>query len=299
MEIQKTKVILQDDNFLTWKYEITMILTQRRIAKVIKYYSFANYLEGNDLELEEAKKKSKRVKWQEDDEAAKGFIGLSVDPKYYSTVQKANTSYEVMGELEKLFEGKNNAKRFKLKDDFHNSKQKKYESLTNYLDRIKLINDDLISLDDDGYNEYDLSVKIISTLLDNYEPVKMSCLMIPKEELNLNFLRQRFAMDSSNSNQRNNGVSVNNINHNNNNNNNNNACYKCGMTNHKAKFCKSPQWKIDKYRNNGNNNNNNDNNDYNNKTNQFQGQQQNRKNGNNNNNNNNRNNNNNNNEEEE
>jgi hypothetical protein len=61
MEIQKTKVILQDDNFLTWKYEITMILTQRRIAKVIKYYSFANYLEENDLELEEAKKKSKRV----------------------------------------------------------------------------------------------------------------------------------------------------------------------------------------------------------------------------------------------
>ena len=236
MEIHKTKIILQEDNYANWKYEITMILTQRRMAKVINHKTFDDYIKENDLEYEEKKMASKRMKWKEDDEAARGFIGLSVDPMYYSTVQESKTAYQVMSKLKALFEGKNVANKFKLKDEYYNTKQKKNESLSSYLERVKLINDKLIALGDPAIPEYDLCVKIITTLLGDYMPVKMSCLMLKEEELNLNYLRQRFAMETPNNNtQKSNGVSVNNFNH------NNNACYKCGMTYHKARFCRSLQ----------------------------------------------------------
>ncbi|MGZ7209761.1 MAG: hypothetical protein ACXVHV_07785, partial [Methanobacterium sp.] len=292
MEVHKTKIILQEDNYANWKYEITMILTQRRIAKVITYESFTDYLDKNGLKYENEKMASKRMKWKEDDEAAIGFIGLSVDPIYYSTVKEAESAYQVMSKLEELFEGKNNANKFKLKEEYHNMRQKKNESLTNYLERVKLVNDKLVAVGSDPIKEYDICVKIITTLLGENTPIKMACLMLKEEELTLNYLRQRFAMEMPNGNTRLNGVSINYIN----NNNNKNGCYKCGMTNHKAKFCRSPQWKIDEYNNirNNNNNNNNNNNIYNNNNgnrnfryNNNGNNSNNRNNGNNNNNNNN------------
>ncbi len=227
-----------------------MILTQKKLIKVTQYENFDAFVLAKQVKYEN--ESVKRVEWEENDDAAKGFIGLSVDMKYYSTVESSSSSYELLLNIKNLFDGQNIANKFKLKDEFHNSRQNKNEKLLNYLDRVNMINDQLIVLGDKPMNNYDICVKIITTLLPEYNPVKMSCLMLDEKELNINYLRQRFAMESNNI------INYNNNNNNPNtklNNNNNieinnvlNGCFKCGMINHKANNCKSPQWKIDKYK---------------------------------------------------
>jgi hypothetical protein len=111
----KSKTILTDNNFSKWEYELVMYLTMKNLLKAIRYESLEAYITAKELNYDAKELQTQKVKWMEADDAARGYIGLSVDAKYHATVKSCATSYELYNEIRALFDGHAVAQKFKLK----------------------------------------------------------------------------------------------------------------------------------------------------------------------------------------
>src|SRR5262249_16843282 len=138
------------------------------------------------------------LKWSTDDEKAIAYIGSHVDTKYYSAISEGKSAYLVWEKINKLFEGLNTANKLVLKIEFYNASQQPNESLLKYLDRIILITDKLKDL---GWQtpESEICIKVISSIAPEYKPIQMACIMLSEKDLNVNYLRQQFALESKSS----------------------------------------------------------------------------------------------------
>jgi hypothetical protein len=211
METPKTKIILKDDNNAQWRFQTTMQLKNKRVYKNIQFQSYKEYAKAKALKIDQTQETTKLVEWEEDDQVALSIVGMHVDTKFNSIILESKSAYDAWIKLEQLFQGINNANLFKLKYQLNTEHQNNNETLLDYLNRIVLINNKIKDLGEQPLDDYDLSMKIISTINNNYEPIRMACLMINKKELTINYLSQRFAMElSTNNNNNNNSIQNNN-----------------------------------------------------------------------------------------
>jgi hypothetical protein len=72
MDSKSTKTILLDNNFSKWDYDIRMLLNTKNLLKTIKYPNFDEFLLAFEIKYSEEQYPIQRLKWYENDEAARG-----------------------------------------------------------------------------------------------------------------------------------------------------------------------------------------------------------------------------------
>jgi len=181
-ETKQKTVNLRDDNFYRWKFEISMLLRQKSLFQNIEYKDVDAYIIGKMIKLSSDDEAKLRLKWSFDDDKAMAYIGSNVDPKYYSTITNSQSAYEIWKNIAKLFEGVNTANKLSLKVEFYNAKQQSHETLLKYLDRILFITD---KLQDIGSKtpEFEICIKVISSISSEYLPIQMACIMLNEKDL--------------------------------------------------------------------------------------------------------------------
>jgi hypothetical protein len=239
-------------------------------VKPVKPSMIANKKRVIEIVGDESKYFNKLEEWNDGDVRALSIIGLNVGNRFQKFIRIATTAHQLWQLLLNEFGSYNCNNLLDLKCKFYEAKMSEKESLLNYVDRI---NDIIEKLEAIGCvtDDSEVCYKVLSSLPEKYKPLKLTCLMIPRDQLNISRLRQQFSLDSSSSSNEKSKKS-----------NQEEAlslaqkdivCFKCGGKGHKSFECRSSQSKIDKYqekkkekekekegsnssRNNNNNNNN-------------------------------------------
>ncbi len=174
------------------------------------------YLDTKVIKLEEAIEQAFKARWETENEKAVGIIGQHVAPSFYPLISETNSAFKIWNNLAKHFEGTNKVNKLTLKNEFYSTHQQPNESLLIYLDRLILISQKLSDLGNKTPEE-EICYKAISSLNIEYKPIQMAVLMMDEKDLNINYLRQQFALETNNNNNNQqkqnkpNGVQVNTV----------------------------------------------------------------------------------------
>ena len=180
--------------------------------------------------------------WTDGNIKACSLIGLHVGNRFQKFVRMTGSAYELWNAILQEFENYNNSNLLELKVKFYEAKMQERESLLDYVDRITLIIENLEAI---GCftEEIEVCYKILSSILDRFKPITMTCMMIPKEKLNVNYLRQQFALDFTKGSKKNQDEAALQFEKKD----KDTICYKCGKKGHKSFDCKTSKYKCDEY----------------------------------------------------
>lgn len=248
--MEKENVIkLTDENFYHWKFEVKMGLQLKNLWKNVEFNSIEEYFlsfvdakqEADAAEMLADITTKERREWIVDGQKAIAYIGTRISSKFFNKVRDAKTAHGAWTEICREFEGLNKASKLTLKCKFYEAKMDPEESLSKFLDRILLIVDKLTDIGV-ATPEWEVCCKILSALPEAYIPVKMSCLMMPEDQLTTSFLKNQFALEEPSEKKADPDEALNTDVKK-----ENRTCFKCGTRGHIATNCTAPKSKVDAY----------------------------------------------------
>jgi len=232
---------LRDDNFLRWRFEMTNLLRSKGLWKYCQYpfgksttisttpsstktlkttqrtdvqdYSFDDAVdEEDDDEGSKGKEAIQKTtitpptstQHQNDieyDQKALGKISLNVTEKFYDLIYDSDNAFSAWNAISKYFSVLKASTKLALKLEFYRMQQKKGESLSDYMDRVKDNWDQLRAIGDKT-PEADVCYKIVATIRIQYDNIATTFFNTPENQLELDTLKACFKLTDTRENQR-------------------------------------------------------------------------------------------------
>jgi len=187
-----------------------------------------------------------KFSWVKERPQAKAFLENSVIDKLIPIVHNSVTAYDAFRNLQRNCIGFKNAQILGLTKELNNLQQGDNESLVNFIDRVKKLNNKFKDLGEE-LNERQIVMNVLSHLTSKYEPFQMIFSTLPEEKYTLENLEDQalvqasFKYNSKKERKEDTGIDLYNMEH-------NQKCDLCGMNNHSSKTCRAPEWKKNKYK---------------------------------------------------
>jgi hypothetical protein len=214
--------LTDESKYFSWSYEMEMYLRTKGLWNTVVFNCveiaelFSRNEQNNlgaDATPEQAADRiaerriqisdETRKQWKKDEGKANGYIAQSVGELFYPIVRDpANaTARQLWNAIRDRCQGVNSALRIALEDKYNRAKMEDFENLRQYLDRITGITNQLATMNV-HIPEERICSKILSSMRAKYEPVRMTIIMQPIENLTLANLRQQFSLEQGTEKQR-------------------------------------------------------------------------------------------------
>jgi len=227
---------LNSSNFYGWSQNMEVLLTQQKLKRFIEFQSFDNWylhsniksdhelgylrkrdviLSGNedqewkdasierlddkyfqDLSFWSREKAKARIKWDSDQEVTQGYLRGSIETTLWSQIRDLGSAYEMWVKLKEMCLTAEVGNLIILYKEFFELTLKKDEQLISFLSRVQNILDRLIDLGEDLTPAL-VCYKVLSSLGDKYNALTQGLFQVPKQSLNMDLLRQKFALEDS------------------------------------------------------------------------------------------------------
>lgn len=227
---------LNSSNFYGWSQNMEVLLTQQKLKKFIEFQNFDNWyihsyiksdhelgylrkkdaiLSGNedqntkDILIEQlddkyfqdlsfwSREKSKlRSNWDSDQEVTQGYLRGAIETTLWSQIRDLGSAYEMWVKLKEMCLTAEVGNLIILYKEFFELTLKKDEQLISFLSRVQNILDRLIDLGEDLTPAL-VCYKVLSSLGDKYNALTQGLFQVPKQSLNMDLLRQKFALEDS------------------------------------------------------------------------------------------------------
>ena len=180
----KFKKLTGSDNWNTWKFNLKMLLMGKDLWNIVT----GDEVLPSDTEVGE----DRRRKYKRRDQLAMSLICLNVSESVQIYVRGAESAREAWNCLSDHFEEKTLSRKIQLHRKLYNLKLQKGTSMTSHVNSLKMIAEQLESLDDEVPEKYLVMILMSSVPESSYNNLITALETLKQEELTWNYVRDRF-----------------------------------------------------------------------------------------------------------